>query len=773
MKKVQFLTELKKISGRKKVLCVTGVALAGCVAAGSVFYVVYGKKISQNAGAGSIQEASAENGSISDTIVGTGNLENAEASAVKIPSGIVIEEVCVESGDTVSSGDVLARVDQVSVLNTLQSVQDEIESTDKKINSSKNDTDQETVKTNVSGRVKQIYAEEGDDAAACMEENGAVLLLSIDGKMAVKLQNVTDVSAGESVIVVLSDGSQTDGSIESVNTNSCIVTMTDNGVSADDEVTVKTEEGTELGSGNTYIHQQLAVTAASGTVDEIYVSENDKVSAGSALFHLSDKVSAEYQEQVAYREALTESMRSLVAMSREGTITADTDGIIESVNVSGDSESGDSDTVSTAQGMNMSADTQETLSGFTSLQVSAVQTVNEDTDNSESEDQKESDEEAEKIQFKIADSSNDGKTLIIEAPEKGGKPQTSVSGGSYYSGTISWNTSDRIFKGGTVYQADITLTANEGYYFSSDSISGVQKGLISGLSVSQDKKTLTLRLTFPETESDETTVIKDSAKTETSSESTQKENSTEKQNNASVASSDKTSDEAVGTSVNSTSSLLAETTESDGEASSEYSTDITAFTIASNENMAVSVDVDELDINSVSVDQEAEVTLDAIESETFTGTVTKVSSSASASGGVAKYSVEITIPRDDQMKTGMNASATIEIESRENVITIPVNALQERGDKVFVYTKKDSEGNLSGEQEVTTGLSDGETVEITDGLAEGDTVYYQKTGNTAESGGQGGPSNGMNGEMPGDFGEDRGGNMDSMPSGTPKQGGGQ
>lgn len=694
MKKVQFLTELKKISGRKKVLCVTGVALAGCVAAGSVFYVVYGKKISQNAGAGSIQEASAENSSISDTIVGTGNLENAEASAVKIPSGIVIEEVCVESGDTVSSGDVLARVDQVSVLNTLQSVQDEIESTDKKINSSKNDTDQETVKTNVSGRVKQIYAEEGDEAADCMEKNGAVLLLSIDGKMAVKLQNVTDVSAGESVIVVLSDGSQVDGSIESVNTNSCIVTMTDNGVSADDEVTVKTEEGTELGSGNTYIHQQLAVTAASGTVDEIYVSENNKVSAGSALFHLSDKVSAEYQEQVAYREALTESMRSLVAMSREGTITADTDGIIESVNVSDDSESGDSDTVSTAQGMNVSADTQETLSGFTSLQVSAVQTVNEDTDNSESEDQKESDEEAEKIQFKIADSSNDGKTLIF-------------------------------------------------------------------------------RLTFPETESDETTVIKDSAKTETSSASTQKENSTEKQNNASAASSDKTSDEGVGTSVNSTSSLLAETTESDGEDSSEYSTDITAFTIASNENMAVSVDVDELDINSVSVDQEAEVTLDAIESETFTGTVTKVSSSASASGGVAKYSVEITIPRDDQMKTGMNASATIEIESRENVITIPVNALQERGDKVFVYTKKDSEGNLSGEQEVTTGLSDGETVEITDGLTEGDTVYYQKTGNTAESGGQGGPGNGMNGEMPGDFGEDRGGNMDSMPSGTPKQGGGQ
>ena len=42
-------------------------------------------------------------------------------------------------------------------------------------------------------------------------------------------------------------------------------------------------------------------------------------------------------------------------------------------------------------------------------------------------------------------------------------------------------------------------------------------------------------------------------------------------------------------------------------------------------------------------------------------------------------------------------------------------------------------GTLSGEQEVTTGLSDGTTVEITEGLSEGDAVYYNKTGNTKDS----------------------------------------
>ena len=90
--------------------------------------------------------------------------------------------------------------------------------------------------------------------------------------------------------------------------------------------------------------------------------------------------------------------------------------------------------------------------------------------------------------------------------------------------------------------------------------------------------------------------------------------------------------------------------------------------------MLLSVSVDELDINSVEQGQTAQVTFDAIEDKTFEGTVTKVGNTASASGGVAKYTVEITIPKDEEMKAGMNASATITIEEKENIVTIPVNA---------------------------------------------------------------------------------------------------
>ena len=164
----------------------------------------------------------------------------------------------------------------------------------------------------------------------------------------------------------------------------------------------------------------------------------------------------------------------------------------------------------------------------------------------------------------------------------------------------------------------------------------------------------------------------------------------------------------------------------------------------------VQEEIDELDINSVEKGQKAVVTFDAIEDKEFEGEVTEIGNSASVNGGVAKYTVEITIPKDDEMKVGMNASATITTEERNQVLTLPMNALQEQGDKTFVYTEKNADGTLSGEVEIQTGMTDGNTVEITDGLEEGDTVYYMRSessssGSSADmqnkmpGGGQGGP----------------------------------
>ena len=128
------------------------------------------------------------------------------------------------------------------------------------------------------------------------------------------------------------------------------------------------------------------------------------------------------------------------------------------------------------------------------------------------------------------------------------------------------------------------------------------------------------------------------------------------------------------------------------------------------------------------------------------------------------------------MKQGMNASATITIEEKDQILTLPMNALQEQGDQTFVYTEKSEDGTLSGEVEIETGLTDGNTVEITSGLSEGETVYYMRSdGNSTGSSNSGMPDmggdgqNGMGGDMQGggDFGggSSGGGNPGGGPGG--------
>ena len=61
-----------------------------------------------------------------------------------------------------------------------------------------------------------------------------------------------------------------------------------------------------------------------------------------------------------------------------------------------------------------------------------------------------------------------------------------------------------------------------------------------------------------------------------------------------------------------------------------------------------------------------------------------------------------------------------------DVLTVPSAALVEDGGKTIVYTALDKKtGEPSAPVEVTTGISDGETVEILSGLSSGDSIYYR------------------------------------------------
>ena len=853
---------------RKKLMVIIPVAVVCVAGAGTVGYfkVAHTKPV-QNVTV-QAQSAEAKKGNLSKTIVGTGNLELAEAEDQDAPSGLEISEVMVESGDEVKEGDVLAVVDESSILEAMEQVQEEISQLDESIQEYQDSDEENVIESSVSGRVKKINVSAGSDVSDTMVSDGALMVLSLDGKMAVSLSGVSGVSAGDSVTVTLSSGTQVTGTVDSVSGKDCMVTLTDNGTTYGDTVTVTDSSGQELGSGELTIHEPLEITGTSGTVSAVNVSENASVSEGTTLLTLEGSANeTQYQELLAKREARTATLKKLIQLKADPEIKAEISGTVQSVNVSAGSSTTTDSSSGSSSGSSGSGKTVSQMSYVVSGSVSVVRCsdtgaavssdsvtdisesdmnsqeagetdteqqteivalassdayFSSDVDGEEDSSGEDTAETSTTLQFAIAtEGTSTASSLVIAAPVTGQMPVTSVSAtdGSY-TGTVAWNPGDGSFQEKTVYQAVVTLTAGDGYVFQAGSISQIALGTVSGISVSQDGKSMSFQITFPETAAaedikkddsgngnDSTTDGKstddnkdndadqvtdgadgqsgtDSADNGTDSASGNSGtdgNSTQSGNNQSGGSA--ASGNSGGTSVSDASgsssgaSQTGDSQEKDSSTSgtelsaSEYSTDVALFTISPDDTMTLEVSVDELDINSVEIGQEAVVTFDAIEDEEFTGEVTEIGNTASVNGGVAKYTVSVSVPKDEEMKQGMNASATITIENRENVITIPVNALQEKGDKVFVYTEKDEDGNLSGETEVTTGLSDGTTVEITEGLSEGDTVYYNKSGNTdSGNGNDSGMPDGM-----GDFGDmsgGPGGNSDSGNSGGPGGNGG-
>ena len=270
-------------------------------------------------------------GTIHTLVTGSGVLAQVDEEEITVPAGVEIDEVFPEAGDIVSKGDLLAKVDMASVMSALSDTQSQLKTLDRSINSAKDDTVSTSITAGVSGRVKKIYAEAGDDVSACMAQNGALALLSLDGYLAVDIE-AEGLGRGDSVSVALPDGSLYTGAVEEVRKGQTTVLVTDDGPLADEEVTVSDASGRTLGSGALYIHSPLAVTGYAGTVKTVSARENAKVSSGSGLFTLTDtKTSANYDALLRQREELEETFLDLLAIYRDGAVLAKMDGLVSSV----------------------------------------------------------------------------------------------------------------------------------------------------------------------------------------------------------------------------------------------------------------------------------------------------------------------------------------------------------------------------------------------------------------------------------------------------------
>ena len=142
--------------------------------------------------------------------------------------------------------------------------------------------------------------------------------------------------------------------------------------------------------------------------------------------------------------------------------------------------------------------------------------------------------------------------------------------------------------------------------------------------------------------------------------------------------------------------------------------------------------VNEVDLPRVQVGQKATVTLDAFPDKTFVGTVNRIDMIGTNSSGVVTFNVYISLLSPPEgIGSGMTASGVVQLDSRENVLTVPSSAVQAQNDQQVVRVL--TTGNQVEERVVETGLETDTETEITSGLQAGETVITGTAGSLGGS----------------------------------------
>ncbi len=271
-----------------------------------------------------------------NVVSGDGTLTAQDGVDVLTPAAVTIIQLPVKAGDEVTRGDVLARVDRDKLQDTLNALKAQRDQQEQVVKSLSGEKASETVYSPVKGRVKKVFADEGEDVQTVMSRDGALALLSTDGLMKVIFvpTDTTDVRVGAEVTVKDDRGNSWDGRIATLSgaTGEVTVTFTDDGPELDENVSVYL--GALIGTGSAKINSPLTITATGGTVDDAKYQnkENASVSKGTALFVLRDvPISDDYKTALTKRQDILDQITQASTVLDSGEIVAPESGIVDVV----------------------------------------------------------------------------------------------------------------------------------------------------------------------------------------------------------------------------------------------------------------------------------------------------------------------------------------------------------------------------------------------------------------------------------------------------------
>jgi len=162
----------------------------------------------------------------------------------------------------------------------------------------------------------------------------------------------------------------------------------------------------------------------------------------------------------------------------------------------------------------------------------------------------------------------------------------------------------------------------------------------------------------------------------------------------------------------------------DYEAGDSISRDEVLASVITDELQA-EISLNEIDAVKINKGDSATLTFDIMGDEVISGEVSKIDTIGKVSSGVVSYDVVVSfVASSDLLKPGMSVEVDIEVESSENVLTIPVSAIKEdqNGEEYVLVTENGSESSRPEKRMIQTGITDDVSIEIISGLSEGELI---------------------------------------------------
>ena len=323
-----------------KKLVKTVVILAVLVVAGLFGLKAYiTSQAKANADTTSYSRATVRSGAMSETVYGTGTTSAKNQPNVLAQADGTLTDLRVAVGDSVQEGDILAVITNEDIDDTITDAEFALWELDQTIQDTSAGSSVLSVKAPIAGRVMAIYAGAGDDALAVFRREGALAIISTDGRMRVEIDDVpkaAGLSLGDTVqlkgATVDVSGTVTDLTLQGTRAT---ITVNSDTLPMGETVAVTTMAGQSVGTGALEVNKPMAVSAYGGTIKSVSVKVGQKVERKDTLFKLEDSpLTLTLENLRLQREAAAKELEDAKAQRENLIVVAPCDGIIATLEVS-------------------------------------------------------------------------------------------------------------------------------------------------------------------------------------------------------------------------------------------------------------------------------------------------------------------------------------------------------------------------------------------------------------------------------------------------------